>query len=273
MLRLAFDHGLFYEFVPLEELDSARPSRHWLGTVEPGVNYAIVVSTCAGMWAHLIGDTVRFESLDPPLFTFTGRTRYSLSAFGEHLINEEVEGAIAFSLAETGSAVRDWHMGPVFSSARSGITCSWSNSSRGRAISLDFATLFDQRALPNTTPITGLIEPGRGFACPAVIVAEPGSFEAWMRARGKLGGQHKVPRMDSSGSITGELVGFLRHDDRVRVELPSGNGSSAGAIVARRAARPSSADLLTRPLACSPPGRRSGRSSRGVRRRPRRPRL
>ena len=65
------------------------------------MNYAIVVSTCAGMWAHVIGDTVRFESLDPPLLTFTGRTRYTLSAFGEHLISEEVEAAIAHAARAT----------------------------------------------------------------------------------------------------------------------------------------------------------------------------
>ena len=72
-LRLMHDHGIFYEFVPVEELDSTQPTRHWLGNVEVGVNYAIVVSTCAGMWSHIIGDTVRFESLDPPLLSFTGR--------------------------------------------------------------------------------------------------------------------------------------------------------------------------------------------------------
>ena len=84
------------------------------------MNYAIVVSSYAGMWAHLIGDTVRFESLSPPLLTFTGRTRYSLSAFGEHLINEEVEEAISRVLEETGGLLRDWHLGPVFSTNRMG---------------------------------------------------------------------------------------------------------------------------------------------------------
>ena len=87
LLRLLLDHGIFTEFVPVEELGSERPARHWLGTLQTGVNYAIVVSTCAGMWAHVIGDTVRFESLTPPLLTFTGRTKYSHSAFGEHLIS------------------------------------------------------------------------------------------------------------------------------------------------------------------------------------------
>ena len=84
------------------------------GRRRPGINYAIVVSTCAGMWAHVIGDTVRFESLDPPLISFTGRTRYTLSAFGEHLISEEIEAAMARSAADTGATIRDWHVGPVF---------------------------------------------------------------------------------------------------------------------------------------------------------------
>ena len=114
LLRLVFDHGIFYEFVPAGELDS--PRRRATGSARPsaGVNYAIVVSTCAGMWAHVIGDTVRFESLDPPLLTFTGRTRHTLSAFGEHLISEELEAAIARAASATGAAVRDWHVGPVF---------------------------------------------------------------------------------------------------------------------------------------------------------------
>src|SRR6185437_7016965 len=105
---------IFYEFVPVDELDSPNPTRHWLGDVQVGVNYAIVVSTCAGMWAHVIGDTVRFESLSPPLLTFTGRTRYTLSAFGEHLISEEVEGAVAAAASAVAASVRDWHVGPVF---------------------------------------------------------------------------------------------------------------------------------------------------------------
>ena len=117
LLRLIFDHGIFYEFIPVDELDSANPTRHWLGTVRTEINYAIVVSTCAGMWAHVIGDTVRFESLDPPLIRFTGRTRYTLSAFGEHLISEEVEAAIAWACAATGASVREWHVGTVFPGA------------------------------------------------------------------------------------------------------------------------------------------------------------
>jgi phospholipid N-methyltransferase len=225
LLRLAFDHGLFYEFVPLVELESACPSRHWLGTLERGVNYAIVVSTCAGMWAHLIGDTVRFEALSPPLFTFTGRTRFSLSAFGEHLINEEVERAIAISLAETGSAVRDWHLGPVFSGAMGHHLLVIEFVSEPGDLSR-FLAVFDQQLAEHNDDYRAHRTRGAGLPAPAVIVAKPGSFVAWMRAQGKLGGQHKVPRMDSSGSITGGLVEYLRNNAKVAIELPSGDGSS-----------------------------------------------
>src|SRR5262249_31836476 len=114
LLRLMNDHGIFYEFIPVEQLGCQRPDRHWLGTAQLGVNYAIAVSTCAGLWAHVIGDTIRFESLDPPLLTITGRTSYTLSAFGEHLINEEVESAVASAAQTIGSNLREWHVGPRF---------------------------------------------------------------------------------------------------------------------------------------------------------------
>src|SRR5262249_13169235 len=117
LLRLGCDHGLFYEFVPVDELGSQRPTRHWLANAQTDINYAIIISTCAGLWSHIIGDTIRFESLRPPLLTFTGRTKYSLSAFGEHLISEEVEAAVAVASERTGASVRDWHVGPVFDGA------------------------------------------------------------------------------------------------------------------------------------------------------------
>ena len=218
LLKLVFDHGLFYEFVPVDELDCPRPTRHWLATARPGVNYAIVVSTCAGMWAHLIGDTVRFESLDPPTIAFTGRTRYTLSAFGEHLINEEVEGAIAHALARTGALVREWHIGPVFR-GRMGYHQIVVEFMREPADLARFRDAFDRDLFERNADYRAHRAPGAGLYKPAVIVARPGSFLAWMRTRGKLGGQNKVPRMDSAGTLTGELIGFLSESELVRTEL------------------------------------------------------
>ena len=113
-LRLLTDTGLFFEFVPLDELDSAKPTRRWLGNVETGVNYAIALSTCSGCWGYVIGDTVRFASLDPPRIFITGRTSYSLSAFGEHLIGEEIEDAVANAAAAQGLTVTDFSVGAVY---------------------------------------------------------------------------------------------------------------------------------------------------------------
>jgi hypothetical protein len=220
-LRLVFDHGIFCEFVPVDELESEQPTRHWLGNVRVGVNYAIVVSTCAGLWAHVIGDTVRFESVDPPLLTFTGRTKYTLSAFGEHLVSEEVEAAVASASAGTGSSVREWHVGPVFRGALG-----------HHVYIVEFLKLPDDLAAFRDALDTDLAgrnadylahrAEGVGIASPALIAARPGAFDAWMRSRGKLGGQHKVPRMDGSGTLTRELADFLHDQGLVDRDIPAG---------------------------------------------------
>jgi hypothetical protein len=214
LLRLLLDHGLFYEFVPVEELDAPSPTRHWLGTAETGRNYAIVVSTCAGMWAHVIGDTVRLERLDPPLITFTGRTKYTLSAFGEHLISEEIEAAMASAAVGSSASVRDWHVGPVF---------------RGALGHHQFVVEFleppdqvdrfrgrlDEDLCARNADYRAHRAEGVGLPLPELYVARPGAFASWMRSRGKLGGQNKVPRIDGSGTTTAELVRFLRDHDLI----------------------------------------------------------
>lgn len=223
-LRLVFDHGIFYEFVPLDELEMRNPTRHWLGNAQTGVNYAIVVSTCAGMWAHVIGDTVRFESLHPPLLTFTGRTKYTLSAFGEHLINEEVETAVAAAAAETGATVRDWHVGPVFRGAL-GYHQYVFEFLTPPADLRAFRKVLDADLARRNADYQAHRAQGVGLPLPALAVAQAGGFEAWMRARGKLGGQHKVPRMDATGTFTAELARFLRDTHKLECELPAGEGA------------------------------------------------
>lgn len=220
LLRLLVDHGIFYEFIPVSEYQEGEQpkTRHWLGNVQTGVDYVIVVSTCAGMWGHVIGDTVRFESLDPPLLRFTGRTKYTLSAFGEHLICEEVEAAIAEA---EGASVLEWHVGPVF----------------GDALGFHQYVIETEKPLRDTTAFRGRLDaalmrrnddyrahrgPGSGFPAPGLITVWPGAFEGWMRSRGKLGGQHKVPRMDAGGAVTQDLVDYVRGAGMVVEEVPAG---------------------------------------------------
>jgi hypothetical protein len=221
LLRLVFDHGLFYEFVPLDELDSPHPTRHWLGDVRTGINYAIVLSTCAGMWSHVVGDTVRFESLSPPLLTFTGRTKYALSAFGEHLISEEVEGAVAIASAAFGASVREWHVGPVFQGPL-GHHLYVVEFLRPPSDLHAFRAALDADLSRRNADYRAHRAEGVGLPLPQLVVARPGGFDAWMRSRGKLGGQHKVPRMDNTGSITGQLVAFLRESDQVECAIDPG---------------------------------------------------
>ncbi len=221
LLRLVFDHGLFYEFVPVDEVGSERPTRHWLGTVEPGVNYAIVVTTCAGLWSHIVGDTVRFESTDPPLLTFTGRTKYTLSAFGEHLISEEVEAGIASASEATGASVRDWHVGPVFLGAL-GYHQFVVEFSRPPTDLDDFRARLDADLSRRNADYMAHRSEGVGLPLPAILVAKTGGIDAWMRSKGKLGGQHKVPRMDGAGTLTAEIAGMLRDSGQVDRDLPAG---------------------------------------------------
>jgi hypothetical protein len=221
LLRLLCDHGLFYEFIPCAELDSPSQTRHWLGTAQCGTNYALVVSTCAGMWAHLIGDTIRFKSLDPPLFTFTGRTKYSLSSFGEHLINEEVEGAIACACHASGATVRDWHVGTVFLGVR-GYHLFVIEFQNPPAEFEQFREVLDADLGRRNADYLAHRSSAAGLPLPAMIAARPGGFEGWMRRRGKLGGQNKVPRMDDTGSLTQEISRYLHETDQIGSELPPG---------------------------------------------------
>src|SRR4051794_13181888 len=221
LLRLLLDHGLFYEFVPVDELGSERPARHWLGDVRTGVNYAIVVSTCAGMWAHIIGDTVRFESLSPPLLTFTGRTKYALSAFGEHLISEEVEGAVAVASAATGASVRDWHVGPVFHEPL-GHHLFVVEFLKAPADLDGFRNLLDAELCRRNAHYRWFRDEGGGLPLPALIVAAADAFDDWMRSRARPGGQHKAPRMASPGKLTAELVAFLHSRGQLAAQLAEG---------------------------------------------------
>jgi hypothetical protein len=212
LLRLLTDHNLFFELVPVEELDRDRPVRHTVANLEPGVQYAVAVTTCAGLWSYSLGDTVCFERRDPPLLRFTGRTKYFLSAFGEHLISEEVERAVSVAAEATGAEVVDFHVGPVFPDEagmvgrhRYLVEFAQPPADIGRfAAELD-ATLgrinedYQAHRLGDLT-----------MKAPEVCPVRRGGFADWLRAQGKLGGQHKVPRMDNSGQLTRELSAWLQ---------------------------------------------------------------
>ena len=211
LLRLVPDHGIFFEFVPVEELSKDRPTRHTVANLEIGVHYAVVLTTCAGLWSYLVGDTVCFERRDPPLLRFTGRTRYFLSAFGEHLISEEIERAVAAAAEATGAAVTDFHVGPVFpeQAPMPGHHRYLIEFVQAPADVARFAVELDEALGRLNEDYRAHRNGSLSLGGPEVVSVPRGGFAEWMRSRGKLGGQHKVPRMDNSGRITAGLFDWF----------------------------------------------------------------
>jgi hypothetical protein len=206
-LRLIPDHQIFFEFVPVAELGQSNPTRHVAAEVVPGVQYAVLVTTCAGLWSYVLGDTVSFESRDPPLLRFTGRTGYGLSAFGEHLISEEIETAVARAAEATAAAVVDFHVGPVFPDTpgvpgRHRYLVEFAEEPNDLAA---FARNLDEALSRANEDYAAHRAGDLTMLTPEICPVRRGGFAEWMRRRGKLGGQHKLPRMDNSGRLTTEL--------------------------------------------------------------------
>jgi hypothetical protein len=196
-LRLLTDNGLFFEFVPVEELDNAEPTRHWLGRAQTGVNYALVLTSCAGLWSYILGDTVRFIATSPPRLVVTGRTSYGLSAFGEHLIGEEIDAAITAAADATDIAVTDFLMGPVFAKEGPGhhlYLVEGATPVRPEKATL-FAETLDATLSARNSDYAEHRSGNFGMGPPQVRFVRPGGFATWMKARGKFGGQNKVPRV------------------------------------------------------------------------------
>lgn len=213
-LRLIADQGLFFEFVPRGELQSARPKRHWLADVETGVDYAIVLTTCAGLWSYVLGDTVKFVDLDPPRLLITGRTSYCLSAFGEHLVAEEVEASVAATADAIAASVVDYSVGPLFPSEDRALgghlfIVEFAGRLPDPPTIEAFAAQLDRQLAARNADYEGHRAGGFGLSAPEVVAVRPGTFAAWMKSRGKLGGQHKVPRIVNDQNLLDNLREFV----------------------------------------------------------------
>ncbi len=210
-LRLLCDHGNFFEFVPVEELDSDNPRRFWLGNVETGVNYAVVLTTCAGLWSYIIGDTVEFVQTNPPRILITGRTAFYLSAFGEHVIADEVDKSVAFAASKTGAAIEEYTVGALFPEKEGDLgqhLFILETSESGNE--LEISSLIDRKLSEMNEDYRAHRAEGFGLKAPAVKFVPHGTFLSWMKSRGKLGGQNKIPRIISKNEIFTDLLNFLK---------------------------------------------------------------
>jgi hypothetical protein len=211
-MRVNLDHGIFYEFVPVEEIGAAQPTRHWIGDIETGIDYAPVLTSCAGLWAYVVGDIVRFVERDPPRLLVTGRLSYTLSAFGEHLTGEEIEAAVTAAAEAISAGVRDFAAGAVYPEKSGEIgghlfvvefERGVSEAELGR-----FAETLDRDLMRRNLDYEAHRAGGYGLRPPEVVALRQGGFAEWMRRRGRLGSQNKVPRIIADPALFAELRAF-----------------------------------------------------------------
>ena len=207
-LTLMLDYGIFYEFVPMEDLGLTSPHRHTVAEVELGRAYAVVLSSPAGLWSYTLGDTVRFTVRDPLRLQITGRTRHYVNAFGENVIVEEVERALVRACRRTEAEVVEFTVAPDFPTA---------GEPRGRHEWLvefrvpptepeDFVRILDEALTTLNTDYRTKRAGSVGMVAPRMTVLPPGTFHRWMREAGRLGDQHKVPRVTNDRAVADAVL-------------------------------------------------------------------
>ncbi len=198
-MLLMIDYGIFYEFVPLEEVGKESPRAYCLEEVELNKNYAMVISTSCGLWRYMIGDTVKFTSKNPYKFVITGRTKHFINAFGEELIVDNAEKGLAKACAETGAQVSEYTAAPVFMDENAKCRHQWLIEFAKMPDSVEkFAAILDATLKEVNSDYEAKRWKDIALQPLEVIVAREGLFHDWLAQRGKLGGQHKVPRLSNT---------------------------------------------------------------------------
>jgi len=209
-LLLLLNSGIYYEFIPAEEYHSDNPTRLSIGEVELGVNYAVILNNNAGLWGYSIGDTVKFVSKDPYRLLVTGRIKHFISAFGEHVIGEEVEKAMKLALAEfTAVKITEFTVAPYVSADKGMSRHEWYVEFDELPIDIEaFEKCLDFHLTRLNTYYNDLIS-GNILSKLKVKYLKKESFINYMKSQGKLGGQNKVPRLSNDRKIADELDKYL----------------------------------------------------------------
>ena len=206
-MLLMLDYDIFYEFIPMEEIDKEHPTVVPLSGVQTGRNYAMVISTSCGLWRYLIGDTVTFTSKNPYKFIITGRTKHFINAFGEELIVDNAEKGLAYACEQTGAEVLEYTAAPVFMDNKAKCRHQWMIEFTKEPDDLDrFAHLLDQKLQEINSDYEAKRYKDITLQHLEVIKARRDLFNQWMKSKGKLGGQHKVPRLSNSRRVINELI-------------------------------------------------------------------
>ncbi|MCD7901155.1 MAG: GH3 auxin-responsive promoter family protein [Bacteroides sp.] len=206
-MLMMVDYGIFYEFIPLEEIENEHPRAYSITEVELNKNYAMVISTSCGLWRYLIGDTVKFTSKNPYKFVITGRTKHFINAFGEELIIDNAEKGLSRACAETGAQITEYSAAPVFMDANAKCRHQWLIEFTKRPDSVErFAKVLDDTLQEVNSDYEAKRSKNIALQPLEVIVARANLFRDWLKEKGKLGGQHKVPRLSNTRDNIEEML-------------------------------------------------------------------
>ena len=206
-MLLMLDYDVFYEFIPMDEFGSDNPTVVPIEGVETGRNYAMLITTSCGLWRYLIGDTVEFTSTNPYKFVITGRTKYFINAFGEELIMDNAEKGLAYACEQTGAQVNEYTAAPVYMDRNAKCRHQWLIEFSKEPEDLQrFARLLDGKLQEINSDYEAKRFHDVTLQHLEIVKARPGLFNDWLKAKGKLGGQHKVPRLSNSRKNIDELL-------------------------------------------------------------------
>ena len=206
-MLLMVDYGVFYEFIPMDEFGNDNPTVVPLWGVETGKNYAMVISTSCGLWRYIIGDTVMFTSTNPYKFVITGRTKHFINAFGEELIVDNAEKGLAYACEQTGAEVLEYTAAPVFMDDNAKCRHQWLIEFSKEPADLDkFAELLDSKLQEINSDYEAKRYKNITLQHLEIVKARKGLFNDWLKSKGKLGGQHKVPRLSNSRKNIEEML-------------------------------------------------------------------
>ncbi|MBQ8485257.1 MAG: GH3 auxin-responsive promoter family protein [Bacteroidaceae bacterium] len=206
-MLLMIDYGVFYEFIPLEELGKEHPKIVPLWDVKLNKNYAMVISTSAGLWRYMIGDTVKFTSKNPYKIVITGRTKHFINAFGEELIVDNAEKGLAKACAATGAMITDYSAAPVFMDANAKCRHQWLIEFAKMPDDLGrFAKILDDTLKEINSDYEAKRQNNLALQQLEIIVARKGLFHDWLDRKGKLGGQHKIPRLSNTRTYIEDML-------------------------------------------------------------------
>jgi hypothetical protein len=209
-MLLMLDYGVYYEFIPVSEIDKEYPRAIPLSEVELDKQYAMVITTNAGLWRYSIGDTIKFTSLSPYRIKISGRTKHFMNAFGEEVIVENAEAAITAACDHTGAVIDNFTAAPVYLAEGKKGGHEWIIEFKVKPNSLrEFGHILDETLRRINSDYDAKRAHDLALVAPTLHSVEEGTFYNWMKSRGKLGGQNKVPRLSNSREYVDDILRMM----------------------------------------------------------------